>query len=76
MIANALSSPPPSWPTYVPPPPVRTSQNPLRAFAGPYTREERWMMQNAIADLLRVHRPFRVVRETSGRPDLLSIFVR
>lgn len=33
------------------------------------------MMANAIADLQRAHRPFRVVRETSGRPDLLSIFV-
>jgi hypothetical protein len=75
-ISNDLFSRPPSWPPYVPPQPVRTTHNPLRAFSGPYAYEERWMMENAIADLRRAHRPFRLVRETSDRPDLLSIFVQ
>jgi len=48
----------------------------MRAFAGPFARDERWMMENAMADLRRARRHFRVVRETAGRPDLLSLFVR
>ena len=76
MIATEIISRPPSWPAYVPPAPIRRLHVPLRAFAGPFARDERWMMENAMADLRRARRHFRVVRETAGRPDLLSLFVR
>ena len=67
----------PAWPPYRPIAQTRrTDRDHYRAFSGPYTRDERWMMENAIADLQRTRRHFRIVRETSGRPDLLSIFVR
>ena len=67
----------PAWPPYRPITQTRrTDHDHYRAFAGPYTRDERWMMENALADLRRTRRHFRIVRETSGRPDLLSIFVR
>jgi len=67
----------PAWPPYRPITQTRrTDGDHYRAFSGPYTRDERWMMENAIADLRRTRRHFRIVRETSGRPDLLSIFVR
>ena len=67
----------PAWPPYRPLTQTRrTDGDHYRAFAGPYTRDERWMMENALADLRRTRRHFRIVRETSGRPDLLSIFVR
>lgn len=67
----------PAWPPYRPITQTRrTDGDHYRAFSGPYTRDERWMMENALADLRRTRRHFRVVRETSGRPDLLSIFVR
>lgn len=67
----------PAWPPYRPITQTRrTDCDHYRAFSGPYTRDERWMMENALADLRRTRRHFRIVRETSGRPDLLSIFVR
>lgn len=67
----------PAWPPHRPTTQTRrTSGDHYRAFSGPYTREERWMMENAITDLRRTGRHFRIVRETTGRPDLLSIFVR
>jgi len=67
----------PAWPPYRPTTQTRrTDGDHYRAFSGPYTRDERWMMENALADLRRTRRHFRIVRETSGRPDLLSIFVR
>ena len=67
----------PAWPPYRPTAQTRRLDGDhYRAFSGPYTREERWMMENAIADLRRTRRHFRVVRETPGRPDLLSLFVR
>ena len=67
----------PAWPPYRPATQTRRMNGDhYRAFSGPYTREERWMMENAITDLRRTGRHFRIVRETAGRPDLLSIFVR
>ena len=57
MIARELSARPTSWPAYVPPPPVRTSHNPLLAFAGPYARDERWGGGGAGAGRRRARRP-------------------
>ncbi len=48
----------------------------FRAFAGPYQTHERWMMENAIADLKRLGRRFILVRETPEHPASLTIFVR
>jgi hypothetical protein len=55
---------------------TRAHCEPYRAFAGPYNSDERWMLENALADLRRAQRRFTLVRETADRPDLLSIFVQ